>query len=715
MIKKLIVAASLILTTFLFALFGYMAIILFGNYAIDEQKLVLNQASTIVDESGQPISKIFLENREMVTINQIPEHVQEAFVAVEDVRFYEHNGFDLRAIARALYRDIQSGSRAEGGSTITQQLAKNLFLTNDKTFLRKTKEVLIAMNLERRYSKDELLGLYVNTIYFGHGKYGIQAAAQHFFNKNVEALNLEEGALLAAIPKAPNQYSPFVDQEKSEQRRNLVLSLMSKSGYITPEEATRLQGKMITLYAEEEREDEAFYTYLDMVLEEASEKYHLSQEEILTGGYKIVTPIEKNLQQHSFQLLQDDSYFPLGNEDAEAAFVLIDNETGGVLAVHGGRQYVRLGLNRVHVPRQPGSVLKPLAVFAPALEKANIDPYTLLNDELQVFHDDYQPRNANGIYSGQITMYDALKNSTNVPAVWLLNEIGIQHSAQYLTKFGLEIDDRHLGVALGGLEKGVSPLDLTAAYRSFASNGKRVEPFFIKEIYDQHGQLIAEHKENETKVLSEQTAWNMTRMLESVVTDGTGKAGISHYSLAGKTGTTSFEKVENATRDAWFVGYNQQIVGSLWMGYDRTTEEQFLKGGSEYPTKLFKDIVNKVPDYYKQFAWDIPNEVEDLQPPVELPLIEDLVAVQSFGGEGLLSIQLKWTPSDDRRVHYHVYELNGQERTLLATVIGMDYFYQPKLNIFSEHQYEVVPVDTVTQKVGTPSNLAVSSFRFGLH
>ncbi|KGA98078.1 penicillin-binding protein 1F [Alkalihalobacillus alcalophilus ATCC 27647 = CGMCC 1.3604] len=713
--KKIILTGSLLVAIFLFSFFGYLTILLFGDYTIDEQKLVFNQASSIVDQSGDTVSKLYVENREIISINEIPDHVQNAFVAVEDVRFYDHHGFDIRAIGRALYRDILAGSKAEGGSTITQQLVKNVYLTNEKSWLRKTKEVLIAINLERRYSKEEILSMYLNSIYFGHGTYGIQTAANYYFNKDVAELTVAEGALLASIPKAPYHYSPIIDLERSEQRRNLVLTLMERHDFITAEDAVRQQGKLIELDVQENEEQQAFYTYMDMVLEEANALYGLSNEEILTGGYTIVTPIDSQLQRDSLSIIQDSTNYPDGNDDAESAFVLMDSETGGVLAVHGGKEYVRLGLNRVRVKRQPGSAFKPLAVYAPALEKSDYNPYTVLNDVEQQFEGGYSPRNAGGVYRGEITMYEALTHSSNVSAVWLLNEIGITHSLDYLQKFGMKVDERQLGLALGGLDEGVTPLELAKAYRAFAADGKVTEPYFIEAIYDPYGQKIAEHKPKETQVISPQTAWNMTRMLESVVEKGTGTAGYSKHTLAGKTGTTSFDSVPGAVRDAWFVGYNQEVVGAIWMGYDRTTEDQYLTGGSSYPTQIFKEIINQVPTHYQQVAWRVPDEVDDLLPPVQLPEINDLVAVQSFGGEGLISVALSWSASSDKRIHYDVYEVNGEERKHLATVVGGDYFHQPKLNIFSTSYFEVVPYNSLTHQEGEASNLATSKFQFGFH
>ncbi|GAE25901.1 multimodular transpeptidase-transglycosylase [Halalkalibacter wakoensis JCM 9140] len=681
---------------------------------IDDQKLVMKTTSSLVNENGDVLTQLFVENRELVSIQDIPIHVQQAFVSVEDTRFHNHQGIDFRSIGRALYRDILAGARVEGGSTITQQLAKNVFLTNEKTLLRKTNEVVIAMNLERRYSKDEILGMYLNRIYFGHGAYGIQAASKLYFNKDVEQLTIEEGALLAGLPKAPNSYSPITNPERSKQRRDLVLTIMERQGYLTAEEGKYLRGRTLGINSYQLEENAAYLTYIDMVLDEASERFHLTNEEVLTGGYEIIVPMNKDIQEASFQRITDSAYFPKGNENAEAAFVLIDSETGGVLAVQGGREYVRMGLNRVNVKRQPGSTIKPLAVYSPAMEQHEFAPYSMLVDEL-IDYNGYSPRNYNQQYTGQMTMYDAITSSANAPAVWLMNEIGIENSVHMLEKFGIQTSDQGLAIALGGLSEGVTPLELTSAYSVFATNGNRIDPYFIKAIYNRDGEeLVGEEKKSE-KVVSTQTAWYMTRMLESVVNQGTAQKGMVTTPLAGKTGTTSYPAVEGAAMDAWFVGYTPTVVGSVWMGYDVTTNDRYLKGGSEYPTVLFKDIINDIPSSMRHVVFNKPADVKELEPPVELPMITDLAATFSMGGRGFSSILLQWNGNTDQRIHYRIYEITNDDRKLVATVVGQTEFYIASSNPFTSKKYEVVPFDSISEQTGFASNIAEVKFRFGIH
>lgn len=689
---------------FIISFIGYFGIVYAGNYVVDEKDLVMNSATSLVDQDGNEITKVYMQNRNIVDIKDIPEHVQQAFVAVEDERFYEHHGIDVRAISRALFKDIMEGKAVEGGSTITQQLAKNVFLTNEKTWLRKAKEAAIAIHLERKYSKPKILEMYLNQIYFGHGAYGIQSAAHLFFNKDVSELTLEEGALLASLPKAPSSYSPLDHPEKALKRRNLVLSLMERNNFIKPEEAVSAQGKTLALDVQRQEKNPAYLTYVDMVLEEAKSKYSLSIREVLRGGYKIVVPMNKAAQVVSYEEFKNPAYFKGSNKEVlpQGAFVLLNNKDGGVLAVQGGRDYVRQGLNRVEVKRQPGSTFKPLAVYGPVLEVGSFGPYSFIKDEKKNYNG-YEPENYDGEYSGEITMYDAITSSANAPAVWLLNELGVSKSKKYLEDLGIQIKDRHLGIALGGLELGVTPMDMATAYRAFANGGKVVEPYFISKIYEREGNLVAKHQTEEKRVFSEQTAWSMTRMLQAVVTTGTGQAGKELTDIAGKTGTTAYKKVEGANKDTWFVGYTPSAVGAVWIGYDRTTEEQYLTGGSVEATKLFKAVINKLPEQ-RQLTFKKPEDVKDVETPIRLTEISDLEKKFVFGPFGIPSIQLSWTPSEDERIMYQVYMVTDDGEEKIASVIGEGEYVVTSIKLMELPSFYIKPYNPQTKEAGKESN-----------
>ncbi|WP_188388774.1 transglycosylase domain-containing protein [Priestia taiwanensis] len=703
MIKKILIGVAAVIGVFVLSLVGYMTIIFLGDYGIDEKKLVFPSATKLVDESGNEISKLYREDRELVAISDIPAHVQQAFVAVEDARFYEHSGIDLKAIARAVYKDILARAKVEGGSTITQQLAKNVFLTNDKSLLRKTKELTIALSLENKYTKDQILEMYLNHIYFGHGAYGIQSASKTYFNKDVSELTVDEAAVLAALPKAPNSYSPIKNPDKAKGRRDVVLSLMAKHGYITAEDAVRYQGKTIAVHPKQLQKEPAFATYTDMIIQEAEEKYSLSYDELLEGGYTIVIPLNTKAQKAAYEEFKNPKNFPGKDANAEGSFVLMDSKTGGIQAAIGGRNYENRGLNRVYVKRQPGSTMKPPLVYAPALETGEYTPYSLLRNEQMTF-DEYKPHNYDNRYSTDITMYDAIKNSTNIPAVWLLNEVGIKESKTYLEKMDMGIDDNGLSIALGGLSEGYSPLEMAKAYRTFAEGGKMVEPYVINEIRNRHGEIVGEHDKKEVDVYSKQTAWHMTRMLEAVVKEGTAKAGTYNGALAGKTGSTNIPGIKNGMRDAWFVGYTPNLVGAVWMGYDKTDDQHYLVGGSNYPTTVMKNILSEI-DADATPAFAKPDDVEELDAPIRLDLLKDVEADLTFTPLGLFTAKITWTPLPDERVEYRVYRVDGEEAKLEGSVTGEGHYEVSFVNAFRPPSFYVVPYNPQTNQEGEKSKV----------
>ncbi|PYZ99223.1 penicillin-binding protein [Alteribacter lacisalsi] len=692
----------------------YISVILYGNYAIDDKKLVMHEASVLTDHEGNEITKLFEENRQIVSKEEIPEHVKEAFIAVEDQRFYQHQGIDFRAIGRALYRDIMAGSAVEGGSTITQQLAKNTFLDHEKTLMRKTKEVLIAVNLERRYSKDDILEMYLNRIYFGQGAHGIEAASRLYFDKSVGDLNAAEGALLAALPKGPNAYSPIENPERSKNRRDLVLSLMERQGYLTADEAVRLQGTAMPTAMHNITDDPAYLTYVDLVLEEAEERYGLTREEVLQGGYTIEVPMNQELQQISYHKFQDPGSFPEDGTErqVEGAMAILDNRTGGAAAVQGGRDYVRQSFNRVTAKRQPGSAFKPPAVYAPALETGNYHPFSLLSDEEGADFNGYAVRNVSGIYAGEMTMYDAMKDSANVPAVALLEEIGILRSKAYLNEQQLDLEENGLAIALGGLDYGVSALELASLYIPFAAGGDYTEPFFITQITDRSGEEMAGRETVRNKVLSEQSAWSMTRMLEAAVDDGTAQAGYYAGGLAGKTGTTSFEGVSGGVRDLWFAGYTPEYTGAVWMGFDRTDEEHYLSDTSAVPTALFKSVLQEASEsgVTDALAFEKPEGVDEVDEPIRFVDIGDLEAELTVSWTGT-HIELNWTKSEDERLHYNIYEVDGSTLREIGTVQGENTFTVKRVNPFSNHEFVVVPYSPQTDREGPESNRTQANWR----
>ncbi|SFD37146.1 penicillin-binding protein 2A [Lentibacillus persicus] len=687
------------------AAMGYATVLFGGALIVDKEDMILDATTTIETNDGTVIGKLYEENRVPLSLDDIPEHVRKAFIAIEDRRFYQHSGVDFKSVVRAVYRDIIAMAKVEGASTITQQLAKNLFLTNDKTWLRKTKEVMAAMHLERNFSKDEILELYLNEIYFGEGVYGIEMASQTFFDKPAGELTLSESALLAGLAKAPNGYSPIRHPEKAENRRNIVLQAMEDSGVISSEEKTAAQGKTLGLDIQEYEPKPWAASYIDLVLKEAKDKHHLSNKEVRRGGYKIVINIDPEIQQIAYEKFQNETYFPGNTEGVEGAFVMIEQESGAVAAAVGGRDYQLGDLNRVLVNRQPGSTMKPLAVYGPAMMKENYQPYTLIRDQKMAI-DGYTATNYDGQYDGSVSIYEALVKSKNAPAVWLLNEIGISYSKTYLDDLGLSVQDEGLAIALGGLSEGLTPLEMTESYRSFASGGDKVDALAINQIYNRKGEEVYKGQTTPSEVFSQQVAWNMTSILADAVTEGTGSPGYYSKALAGKTGSTQHPHVDGAVKDAWFVGYTPEYVSAAWMGYDHSDKEHYLTAGSEKPTQLTKDILSEV-DQQRSLAasFDKPKSVAEVPKPIDLPEDITLHGGYSFRGISLFNGKLEWNTAEDDRIVYRVYreEENGIDERIAEVKGGHEYTID-RVNIFSRSSYYVVPYDPLTKMEGVPSN-----------
>jgi len=688
------------------ALLGFVSLLFGGRFIVNEDNFVLPAATTIERADGEVIGELFEERRYPVSIDDIPEHVQEAFIAVEDRRFYQHKGIDPRSIVRAVYRDIIARGKVEGASTITQQLAKNLFLEQDKTWMRKTKEAMAALHLERKLSKDEILELYLNKIYFGDGLYGIEAASRYFFSKSVEDLTLNEGAVLAGMIQAPNHYFPERHPERAKERRDVVLETMERADFISVEEKMKEQGKTLSLNILEREHKPWLDSYLDLVIKEAEKEYQLPLEELKRGGYKIIVTVDERIQRTAYEHFQKDEYFPGNTEDVEGAFVMIEQETGKVVSAIGGRNYTLGDLNRVTVKRQPGSALKPLVIYGPALMKDEYHPYSMLPDEAMDF-DGHVVSNVDGKYEGYVSLYDALVRSKNAPSVWLLNELGVEQGKAYLEKMNIQIEDDGLSVALGALSEGMTPLEIVKGFSSFGNKGKSVEPFTIERIVD--GEKVVEERNTLSyEVFDPQIAWYLTEMMQKVVTSGTGSAGEYAKALAGKTGTTEHPRAEGYAKDAWFAGYTPEYTIALWMGNDVSDEEHYLTGGSSYPTKLTKDILTSI-DHDLALADEFikPDFVEGLPDPIHLQEVTSIDLFYTFGSFPFVKGRLVWESANDERVVYRIYEESSDGRELVGEVSGeQKEFVIDKVPFIKERAYYVVPFDPNTKQEGIPSEKA---------
>ena len=543
--------------------------------------------STIYDINGVELANVHAaENRMPIKMAQIPKALCDAFVAVEDNRFYEHIGIDFQGILRAVYINLRGQSISEGGSTITQQLAKNAYLTQDRTFKRKVQEIFLALQLERQYTKSEILELYLNQIYFGQGAYGVQAAAKTYFNKNAEDLTLNECAMLAGIPKSPNYYSPFNNLQAAQERKAVVLEQMAKYGYITEQEAAAVKSAEVTLYNPVSKDiNEASY-FIDYVTKILVNKY--GADAVYKDGLKIYTTLDIEMQRAAEAAVTKNlpTFFTDGNGlvQPQGALVSIDPRNGYIKAMVGGRgtdQFNRATM----AERQPGSAFKPF-VFVAALEN-NFTPSTVIDDS-PIKIGDWAPMNYNRNYNGKVTLRYVCEQSLNVPTVKMAQALGIDKPIFYAQEMGISTfvldgarNDRNLAASLGGLTKGVTPLELTSAYGTFVNRGIHVNPIAIIRVLDRNGKTMEENYPDQKSVISEASASDLTNMLQGVIIKGTGTRANIGRPAAGKTGTTS------DYHDAWFVGYTPDLVTGVWVGNDNNAGLDGM-GGGQTPAQIWK-------------------------------------------------------------------------------------------------------------------------------
>jgi len=550
-------------------------------------------SSQVFDSHGRLITTLHSDqNRLPIDINKVPQNLQNAFIAAEDNRFYEHIGIDPIGIFRAIFANLTNRGIAQGGSTITQQLAKNAFLSQEQTLKRKIQEAMLALEIEHKYSKKEILEMYMNQIYFGQGAYGIQTAAKTYFNKDVNELTLTQCAMLAGLPKSPNYYSPFNNLNEAKKRKNVVLDQMVKYGYVSAAEAEDAKNQDLGLSkSHQSKEADEYASFIDYVSQQVAKKY--GDDALYKEGLKIHTTMDVDKQHAAVRAMRNlpNNYTDEnGLTQPQAAIVSIDPKTGHILAMVGGRG--QDSFNRASMAvRQPGSAFKPF-VYLTALQH-DMTPDTTMNDQ-PVTYGSWSPKNTGGSYSGTMTLSDALAHSVNTIAVQLADQVGTKNIIANAKKMGittLDAKDDNLAMALGGLTKGVTPLEMASAYGTFANKGVHVKPTAIVKILDRNGNVLEdastlEKEETKTRVMSEREAYEMTTMLEGVIDHGTGTAAAIGRPAAGKTGTTDDNK------DAWFVGYTPDIVTAVWIGDDTGSHSLGEIYGGTIPAEIWKDYMS---------------------------------------------------------------------------------------------------------------------------
>ena len=574
-----------------------------------------DRTSIIYDGQSDMVTRLHgVQDRTWVSVSELQPSTVYAFISAEDARFFEHEGVDVIRIAGAIVADIKAGSYVQGASTISQQLIKLSHLTSEKTISRKAEEAALAYEMERQYSKEDILEMYLNYVYFGGGYYGIEAAAEGYFGVHASDLTLDQSAMLAGILKSPSGYGPHINYAASINRRNNILRLMRDYGYITDDEKKQAAAKRPTILHDKNEEYSGYYT--DAVTKSAAALMGITVDELIRGGYSIYSAMDSDIQHYCEEMFKNGELFPA--EDSEAAIVVLEPSTGMVVAMVGGRSYTGgISFNRAtDIRRQPGSVIKPVIAYAPAFEYLNYTAADMILDEETTFAD-YTPSNYGNKYYGWVTVREAVTKSLNVPAVKTLSAVGVYRAKDFAKRCGIEFDDKDdsLALALGGFTYGVSPLQIAGAYSCFASGGIYNTPTLIKKITDRNGLTVYEYRQDSRRVMSEANAYILTSMLKSVVTEGTGhRLNTLDIPIAGKTGTVG---LPNGNRDAWMAGYTPEYTAVVWQGYDsdRLGLLPSSATGGTYPALMLYELFNHIypdgrsgdfekPESVKQYSID---------------------------------------------------------------------------------------------------------------
>ncbi len=570
-------------------------------------------SSQIFDIKGRLITTVHAEeNRLPVPISQVPKNLQNAFVAAEDARFYEHHGIDPRGILRALYNNLVTHDpTGQGGSTITQQLARNAFLTQDQTLKRKLLEAVLALEIERKYDKEEILEMYMNQIYFGQGAYGIQTASRVYFGKDVKDLSLSQCALLAGLPNSPNYYSPFRSLEAAKSRQTVVLDQMAKYGYISQAQADAAKKEDLHLAkpGQSGTSETASY-FVSYVSQVIGDKY--DSDALYKEGLKIYTTLDLDVQKEAEAAVK--RQLPAGYKDKngltqpQGALIAIQAKTGYITAMVGGRGQDHFN-RAVQMIRQPGSSFKPFT-YVTALSQGML-PSKMLDDKKETFAGGWTPKNYEGTYGPPVTMREALVHSMNVPTINLANDVGMSNVISTAQKMGISTlvdsgtySDVNLAASIGGLSKGVTLWDMAKAYSVFANGGILVEPTAILKVVDRNGNVLEEHEQQQgSRVLDEKACWMMTDLLQDAVLHGTGGGAYIGRPMAGKTGTTDDE------HDAWFVGYTPDMITAVWIGDDTSSNAGYT--GGTIPASIWKDFMSEALRNTQAHSFSVPKSVQE--------------------------------------------------------------------------------------------------------
>ena len=601
-------SAGLLVGTYLFAVAK--------STNVNDLQNALKTRTIIFDREEKEAGALSGQKGTYVELTDISKNLQNAVIATEDRSFYKNDGINYGRFFLA----IVTAGRSGGGSTITQQLAKNAYLSQDQTVERKAKEFFLALELTKKYSKDQILTMYLNNAYFGNGVWGVEDASKKYFGVSASEVSLDQAATLAGMLKGPELYNPLKSVEDSTNRRDTVLQNMLAAGYIDKNQETEAEEVDMTSQLHDKYEgkisDYRYPSYFDAVVNEAVSKYNLTEEEIVNNGYRIYTELDQNYQANMQVVYENTALFPRAEDGtfAQSGSVALEPKTGGVRGVVGQvANNDKTGFRNFNYAtqskRSPGSTIKPLVVYTPAVEAGWALNKQLDNHTMQ--YDSYKVDNYAGIKtSREVPMYQALAESLNLPAVATVNDLGVDKAFEAGEKFGLNMEkvDRVLGVALGsGVE--TNPLQMAQAYAAFANEGLMPEAHFISRIENASGQVIASHKNSQKRVIDKSVADKMTSMMLGTFTNGTGiSSSPADYVMAGKTGTTEAVFNPEYTSDQWVIGYTPDVVISHWLGFPTTDESHYLAGStSNGAAHVFRNIANTILPYTPGSTFTVEN------------------------------------------------------------------------------------------------------------
>lgn len=604
---------ALILVGFL-CVAGFFALAKFSTAKILSKDMVPMASSQFFDAKGNLLTTVDSEeDRIPVTIDKVPKNLQNAFLAAEDIRFYQHGGIDFKGIGRAIYTYFR-WREVQGGSTITQQLAKNYFLTQDQTLTRKIHEAFIALQIEQKYTKKEILEMYMNQIYFGQGAYGVETAANTYFSKHVEDLDLAQCAMIAGIPKSPNYYSPLSNPKAAKERQKTVLEQMVKYNFITQEQMDKAYAEPLTYKSLNVNPGSKKY-FIDYCIQLLVDKY--GPDAVYKQGLKVYTSLDPDMQAAAEEAAAlTPTYYTDENKlkQPQSAIVAVDPKTGLIKAMIGGRGTDQFN-RAVMAERQPGSSFKPF-VYLNALEHG-ATPNDIVDDS--PIPGSWNPQNFDRRFHGKMTYRTALINSFNIPAIKISEKYGHGNVLKLAKKMGIttlvetgDENDENGSMALGGLTHGVTPLEMAGAYGAIANMGKFNKPDPFVKILDRNGKTLYEHKTNPVQICKPESAYMLISMMRDVMTRGTGRGAALNRPCGGKTGTTS------EYRDAWFAGFTPNLACAVWIGDDNNDSLGGMTGGGE-PATLWRTFMGGALEGTEREGWEAPNGFRMPAPKYEVP------------------------------------------------------------------------------------------------